>query len=332
MAQKLTLYPIYRLADNSDDTPFNTSLLPFKLLDDLAVEEVIALFDDNTFFWAKDELGRRDVEALKGVRYEGPDDNGSERLVRTVAAATRLIRPTRQIISLIRGSLTNDGKFDVQQFEHPLDLLEIPEVQKLFHIRAADLDVLKAILPTFLLAMAGEYRKFRMAVDFHEAGYFQDWYWKARFTLWCSAIESLYTSNKREHRGSLVAKERIKWFLGGGTNIYEPGDFPNFMGHQTITIEQVVDDLYTLRNHVAHGDRIPDAFDRSLRQGLRGPLNVMQVLHEATSFIIRKTLLRIIRDNLLNHFMDAASSEAYFGPAGLTLTSLRNQQQSLRVP
>jgi hypothetical protein len=225
----------------------------------------------------------------------------------------------------MRGELMEDGKINVQHFEHPKELLEVPEVQKLFHLRNTDLDLLRTTADKFLRAMAGEFWKFRMAVEFHEAGHFQDWYWKARYSLWCSALEGLFTSQSAEHQGSLVAKERIKWFLGESTSIYEAGDIPSFIRPQPkITVGAVVDDLYTVRNFIAHGDRVPDDFfQRKLRQGVGEDLSVLQVLLEALSFIIRKSLLRILKDNLLNEFANAASSEAYFGAAGITNTALR---------
>lgn len=48
-----------------------------------------------------------------------------------------------------------------------------------------------------------------------------------------------------------------------------------------------------------------------------------QVLFEAQSFIIRESLLRILKDNLLCHCENASASEAYFGNEGLTRKTLK---------
>jgi hypothetical protein len=67
----------------------------------------------------------------------------------------------------------------------------------------------------------------------------------------------LYTSHSFDHQGKLVATERIKWFLGPKTSIYEKGDIPDFILNQpTISIGDVVDRLYDVRNYIAHGDII----------------------------------------------------------------------------
>jgi hypothetical protein len=128
----------------------------------------------------------------------------------------------------------------------------------------------------------------------------------------------------------LVAEERIKWFLGEGTSIYDGGDIPAYIQPQPdITIGNVVEELYALRNYIAHGDRVPNEFyERKLRQGVNGELSLVQVLLEALSFIIRKSLLRIVRDGLLDNFADAEASEGYFDAAGLTNTAIRRRRNS----
>jgi hypothetical protein len=311
-------------------------------VDEVTVEDVRPLFTEETFKWVKHDLGRHDLEDLQRIEHAivhryvdeseadgSPADIESAKLIRNLVACLRLIRPMRQYTGLMRGVL-RDGKIDVRHFEHPRTILEVPEVQKLFHLRNADLDSLKAIAPEVLRAMAGEFWKFRMSVDFHEAGHFQDWYWKARYSLWCSAVEALFTSQAPEHRGSLAAEERIKWFLGEGTSIYDAGDIPAYIRPQpNVTVGGVVDDLYTLRNCIAHGDKVPDEFyQRMVRQGVNGELSLLQVLIEGLSFIIRKSLLRILRDGLLNDFVGAASSEAYFDAVGLTNTAIRRRQNA----
>jgi hypothetical protein len=338
MADKITLYPVFAVADEIDGQPFDQRVLPFVVVDGVTIEDVRPLFTEETFKWVKNELGRHDLEDLQQIEHAivhryveneadgSPADIESAKLVRNLVACLRLIRPMRQRTGLMRGVL-NGGKIDVRHFEHPRSILEVPEVQKLFRLRNSDLESLKAVATEFLRAMAGEFWKFRMAVDFHEAGHFQDWYWKARYSLWCSAVESLFTSQAPEHRGSLVAEERIKWFLGAGRSIYDAGDIPDYIQPQpNITVGEVVEELYTLRNCIAHGDKVPNEFfERKLRQGVNGELSLVQALIEALSFIIRKSLLRILRDGLLNSFADAGASEAYFGAAGLTNGAIRRR-------
>jgi hypothetical protein len=340
MPNHVTLYPIYALAGGGDEQPFDAGVLPFQIVEGVTVEDVRPMFTNDTFGWVRNELGRRDLEELEEVDYAivhrytsdeladgGNSDRDSEKLVRNLNACLRLVRPMRQRTSLMRGELGENGNIDVKHFDHPQELLEVPEVQKLFHLRNADLELFRTVANEFLRAMANDFWKFRMALEFHEAGHFQDWYWKARYSLWCSALEALYTSQSSEHQGSLVAKERIKWFLGENTSIYDHGDIPNYiMPQPNITVGAVTDDIYTVRNCIAHGDRVPDDFfQRMMREGVGGELSVLQVLIEALSFIIRKSLLRILQNNLLQHFADAASSEAYFGAAGLTNAAIRQR-------
>ena len=214
---------------------------------------------------------------------------------------------------------------NINHFQNPVELLEVPEVQKLFQLRTRDAELFRSSASEYLRAMAGEYWKFRMAVEFHDAGHFQYLYWKARYSLWSAALESIFTTRHSEHSGSKVAKERIKWLLGGQMRLYPQGDIPPcFPSAQTnLTIADVLDDLYSLRNYLAHGDKIPDSyFRRILRQGINGDLNVPAVCTEALSFIVRNSLVGIIQRGLLEHFKNANTAEAYFSGNGLTRSAI----------
>jgi hypothetical protein len=340
-----TLYPISWVADAIDDVPFDQGRLPIDIAEGVRIESVREHFRERAFELWSSRVGTIVVDELERVRFAlvhryTPDpivvdgevigeqrrSADSQNLVRMLAACLRLIRPMRQSALMIHGKVRDeDGSFDVGGFDvPPSHLIEVPEVQKLFKLRNQDADDLQILARQFLKGMRGAVWKFRMAVQFHELGHFQVIDWKARFLQWCSAIESIYTTHHPEHQGKLLATSRIKWFLGQNTNIYAPGDLIDLIQDPGITVGQIVDDLYDMRNFMAHGDRIPDPYFRDeLRTGLNGGVKRGEVLLEAASFIVRTSLLKILRDNLLNHFTDAGPAEAYFGAQGLTNTAIR---------
>jgi hypothetical protein len=229
---------------------------------------------------------------------------------------------------MIWGDVREDGTFALEGFNTPMiDLIEVPDVQKLFKLRNCDAEDLRQYASEFIRAMSGEYWKFRMATQFHDLGHFQPLDWKARYLLWCSAIESIHTSHHWDHRGSLVATSRVKWFLGEGTSIYAPGDISTLLTDPQITVGQIIDDLYSMRNFMAHGDRLPDHFFTDTpRVGYNGGVQKREVLLEAASFIVRASLLKILRNGLLDNFADAASAEAFFGSHGLTKSVLQKKR------
>ncbi|MFZ0770361.1 MAG: hypothetical protein WCA49_04195 [Candidatus Sulfotelmatobacter sp.] len=348
MPQNFSLYAIHRVAGGADDEQF-TIALPFDITDGVRIEDISSSLRKGTFDFIKGRMGSDLAAKLESVqyalvhRYEPKpflDEEGnwkgeeifnqeSAKLVYNIAACMRLIRPMRQSAQLMQGAVREDGTFDVQRFDHPLEFHEVPEVQKFFGIRNSDAEELRSRAPGFLHAMGGDFWKFRMAVDFHEAGHFQPWQRKARYILWCCAIESLFTSHNLDHQGSLVAKERIKWLLGEKTSIYAPGDISTLLPQPDVSVGEVLNDLYKVRNFIAHGDRIPDSsFSTPRRQTFGDSVVEFEVLLEAASFIIRSTLLKILREGLLVHFADAAAAEAYFGKAGLTKSKLKKLKKS----
>src|SRR5258707_147797 len=276
MPHHFTLYAIYSLGQH-DEEPFDTEVLPLEIINGVRIEHVAPFLKADTFDYVKLEMGTHPVKQLEGVeyaivhRYEIPANyvygvenqeprEKSEELVRNIAACLRLIRPMRQYALSMHGTVREDGTFDVMGFDHPIGLLETPDNQKLFHLRNQDADALRKYAPLFLQAMNGGIWKFKMAAQFHELGHFQQFDWKARYLLWSSAIESIYTSNNSEHKGTNVAKERIKWMLGENTSVYPPGDLSDLLVDPNITVGSIVVPLYEVRNFLAHGDRIPDKY------------------------------------------------------------------------
>jgi hypothetical protein len=338
--KKIALYPILGVTGDWLDEPFDLRQLPATILPNVTVEDTEALFTKNPFDLWKEYVSKHQLESLQRVRYAlvcryteayGEADfkttKEAETLVRYLGACLRLIRPMVQDASFIKGRLLEDATLYVEGFENPSEH-DVPQVQKLFRLRNADVARLQRLAPMFMAAMNGEFVKFRSAIEFHDWGHFMHLYWKARLSLWCSAIEALYTSNSREHKGSFVATERIKWFLGPTTPIYEAGDIQDGQADVRLTIGDVVNDLYDLRNVVAHGDRTPARFFDEARTDYGESINLATVLTEAASRIIRASLLRILEENLLKEFSDGQASELYFGGQGLTRSALFAKAQA----
>jgi hypothetical protein len=340
MENRIALYPILSIARDWDDEPFDRSVLPVQIVPFVTIEDAEPLFREDQFDWLTHYLSKKELDTLESMRdsvaivhryqpdvYDsgrgGEADKKAEMLVRNVAACLRLILPTGQTAGFMRGTVGDDFTLHEDHFESPTAFVNVPNVQKLFSLRNRDVTRLQAAAQKFLDAMTGEYWKFRMSVELHEAGHFSHTYWKARFSLWCSALEALFTSNTPDHKGSLVARERIKWFLGGSTPIYPSGDIPSFDVQSELTVEDIIEDLYELRNSVAHGDKTADKFYKNKRPTLDQPVILVEVLHEATSFIIRASLLKVLDDNLLKHFANGPASDSYFGSQGLTGSVLR---------
>ncbi len=346
--QRFHLYPINWVSDADGIEPnrFDPGILPFDVAEGVRIEQIE--FKPGLFDIYKPRLGNDIIEKLENVhwafvhRYDdaAPGANGewvdsqtynvrSEHLVRGIVACQRLIRPMRQRVLMIQGQIDQNGDFDHVGFDTPPHwMVEVPAAQKLWMLRTCDCHALREHVPRFLQAWTDEIWKFKMAVQFHEMGYFhsnpEDW--KARLMMWASAIESIYTSHSRGHKGSLVATERIKWFLGENTNIYKLGDLTEFEEHIVITVGQIVNAIYNTRNFVAHGDRVPDFYMLStVRNGFGGTGSYIDVLLEAMSFIVRESLLKILRDGLLEHFRGADQAETYFSSHHLTDRELRGR-------
>jgi hypothetical protein len=200
-------------------------------------------------------------------------------------------------------------------------------------VRTSDLDDLRFYAPHLIQAFKDQRWKLIMAIDMFQSGFFQHSYWKLRFFMWTAALEALFTSHTSEkHRGSLVAKERIKSLLGPKTLIYPAGELSEYDTDPKHTIEDVLDEIYCLRNHLAHGDMVPNYyFQTPGRIGINGSYCKRETLAEACSSIVRQCILRILKDGLLPHFTNDVTASSYFSSLGLTKDILTKAQKAAGI-
>ena len=152
MEDRIALYPIPGIAHAGDYDPLDVSALPTQIVPGVTVEDTSSILTEDAFDWLESEIGRSDLQAMRAVRYAivhryrpqyldvgGEADKNAETLVRELSACLRLIRPMRKRASFIRGTVQSDGKLRVGRFEHPSELIDLPDVQKLFVLRNSDL-------------------------------------------------------------------------------------------------------------------------------------------------------------------------------------------------
>ncbi len=308
-----------------------------ELLSGLTVEDVSPLITDETFsLWTKDCYVSRDAaEALRGVRYAivnryvSPTqrhlelDRQSTELVNMAVACLLLVRPTRRSRAMnVPGIIKDNGTLDPHGFSASHEAADVPEVQKLFTVRNQDIDFLRAILPEFIQLyqksnggkLFDGYEPLRMAIQLYEQGYALT-HWKPRHILWWSAIEALYGSNEN------AAKARIYALFGSGNllagskcPIYEKGDIPScyYPSPESIhTLGTMVPLVYSVRNASAHGQRVPDSNFAQVAHPF-GQAIAIDVLAEAATFIIRKTVTEILKRGWREKFKDVKARECFW--------------------
>jgi hypothetical protein len=347
---RFSFYPIERIEQGAhrggaDDDDFDPAILPFDLGNEITLEDVSALIPADEFDCYKPGMGSHAHDHLERIKYalvhrfseytfdestqklqsEDKQVFRSRRIIRETAACLRLIRPTSQYLHLFEGRIGDDGMFCQIGLDTPVDYIANPINQRNFGFRTKDAESLRRFAPLFHKGMEGEFWKFRMSVNMHESGCFQNNDWKAKFFLWTTAVEALFTT--QANQGSLVASERIKFLLGANTSIYPPGELVWIYPNPNLTVGDVVGELYCLRNHIAHGDRVPAYYFQ--KEGRPSPMYGgdriprSEMLFEAMSFIIRHSLLSILDGQLIDHFKSNTAADAYFGSHGLTKKALQ---------
>lgn len=329
-------------------TPINAGIIgldedpivgPYDILpsEKLTIENVSHLITEKTFALWKSDCGvsKRTAQSLDSLKFaivhrrssSSPSDDGllspSFSLIGSAASCLSLIRPTRKSrVRDIRGVIKADGTFDAVGFGMLEDLADVPEIQKIFGVREKDIRLLTSILPEFMQlyqtdddGKMQDYEPLRMAVQLYGEGYALS-YWKARHILWWSAIEALYGSNE------VAAMARIYAFFGNknlidGYNcpIYEKEDIPSYFyasPDSLHTLGKMVPLIYEVRNDSAHGQKVPDVhfvpIPHPLGQGVVG----LEGLAEAATFIIRKTVIEILKRGWREKFKDRDTRDDFW--------------------
>lgn len=313
---------------------------PYRILasENLTIEDVSDLIKPDTFsLWKKEcHVSKRTADSLDSVKFaivrrhrspnsgDGGLETRSTLLIDYAASCLALIRPTRRSRAMhIRGVMKQDGSFDPYGFSARENLADVPEIQKLFVVRDQDVQLLTTVLPEFIQLyqkdehgkLKADYEPLRMAVQLYGEGYALS-YWKARHILWWSAIEALYGNCED------AAMARIYAFFGNKNlvdgykcPIYERGDIPSCFYPPTDSLHplgKMVPLIYDVRNASAHGQKVPDLHfvpvPHPLGQGVVG----LDALAEAATFIIRKTVIEVLKRGWRDKFKDRAAREDFW--------------------
>ena len=330
IVRKVTVTPVFGIVDEfMDGETFPARDLPFEVGPGVFLADVHEQMKSADYsLWARDYLSKEDVKELQGWHYalvhyfdaeeyltSKPEEDSRE-LVHRVFVALRLVRPSWVPYQYLRAVVRPDGSFHPGGFSKAEGRLTVSSCDAANSIRKRDAQLLRTIVPTLLRTYETDCAPVKRAIRILELGYISEFF-DVKQLIWATALDGLFTSAK--HWGSELASRRIQHLIGPDTRVYEQADFASYMLVPSLTIRQVVPDIYKLRNRFAHGEWVPKEFlDRPGYSGKAGQnLNYADVLLEATGIILRMSLTRILRENLLEIFRTKSALDWYFSRVGL---------------
>lgn len=329
--RKITVTPVSGVSDPlRDGEPFPTSDLPFEVYPGVFLADVHEHVRNADYsLWARDFLSQEDVKKLQAWQYalihyfnaeeyltSRPDET-SKMLVQRVFLGLRIVRPSWTPYQYLRAVVQPDGNFAPGAFSPALrSRLTVPSCDAVNHIRRKDAELLRTIMPALIEAYDTKCEPVSRAMRIFELGYISQSL-DVKQLMWVTALDALFTSAR--HWGSDLAIRRIQNFIGAESRIYDLVDFPSHVTVPSFTVGDVARDVYKLRNKFAHGEWIPKEYlDRPGYRGKDGsPLSYADVLLEATSIILRMSLIRILKDDLLEVFRSKDALDWHFSRHGL---------------
>lgn len=245
---------------------------------------------------------------------------------RCLAIAFQLVKPTSDFLNLwmqLDGSGTTEVATrevsDLGQRIGPEPYLSYQQHNCLTEGDVMRASVLMPSLNTALQLGNGSWMHPRLAIHralvFFCQGYTVSHRDLKRF-LWAAGLDCLYASKlDRKKQGSREIGRRMCTFLGANLKLYE-ADTVAVPAHQDQRnrkmVQDVVPDIFKLRNALAHGLSIPDAGwlsgqDQPVESGYA------YQLIEQTEIALRLTLIKLLENqSLFDIFSDASRLDAYF--------------------
>lgn len=299
----------------------------FDLGSGIAVERLKPLLDAaDLWVWKHNagvdeikEIGEWDICLVHRYPWEpgtGEPDEASLRLLAYVLAHLRVINPHRDSIDdYIQLEETSSRKINAfrcgKAATRPNRFLCDCENLN-WGIKRVDLTALQKWLP-WIVNFATNWESYYplwISLYFCEQAYLGGHNFRTAHLFRVMALEALFCSETSFGKKALT--KRIPKFLGAGIDLYGPYFVDYFsLPRMELTVD-LIKDVYTLRNKIAHSDSLPlDWKTRIVRPGLNEGITYAGQLLEAALSIGRQSWLKIVNDNLQSIFSEKSKMEAF---------------------
>jgi hypothetical protein len=278
------------------------------ILSNVAVEAMDRLLTPANFSVWQDQIAPRSLKSLSSARLAlvhrfssagpiGRDEEESRALLFRVFTCLRLLKPTRAEFAVVQLKFTEDGRSDVFKVEEPPQApLNVPMSEAINMFSAADIGELAHKIGPFLRGLDTAPDSLRRAIRFLNIGYQGIHDPVIQIITWLMGIESVFNDASHEPPPRDELLRRIMTSVGPDSDVYEGSEMRDYLGPSTLTVRDVVSDLFDLRDRFVHGMWIPDEWKNRVGHGTPGGTAVpyADVLREAASYVLRRSILNAV--------------------------------------
>lgn len=340
----ISLLPIDTSWSRQEIGEHNSAQLPLQLVESVFIEDVTDIMQQASFIW-KRYISEQELESLKHVRYaivhhfevrsedlhRRPEDEKAKNLLYKLYLGLKTIRPTRSRFQVFIFNL-DDAVPRTPRWERNDHNTILCDYEDGRLIQWTDIREMVSSASAILQALGEPTSPISQAIQSLEIGYRSDWL-NVRHLLWVVGLDALFTSNEWQNRSAEVSIDRICNFLGSRFRIYAEQETAEYgvSPLPVTTLCEVLEDIYRLRNHFAHGTW-PDKHwaGKSCRRSadFSRDISHAEVLSEAASVCLRGCLRKIFGESqLINLFREKNKMNAHFSSKGLA----RKKKQKAEV-
>jgi len=259
------------------------------------------------------------IHRYEGGATSGADEKDSVNFLGYVIAHLRLLAPNRTTVAdrihLVQNHSSELSAYSISKAPFGLQI-NLSDCEKvILGIKLDHLDTLKAWMP-WISEFCKNWEKFYplwVSLHFAEKFYTEWESFRVRHIFRVMALEALLCADK--DFGQLCLRAKLPKFLGWRSDLYKSyrnEQITYFFDKLPLT-DKIIEDIYTLRNKVAHGDRIPKDWQKKYRSGFcDGDVSYAGVLTEAAGSMLRSVWLKILNENLQDTFGDKKKMQKFF--------------------
>jgi len=233
----------------------------------------------------------------------GNAENASSNFLGYVIAHLRLIAPNRTSRNdELYLQVTRPGELDpLRCSKSPFwPQIHLTDCEKVIcGVTLKHLETLKLWMP-WIVEFCNDWRSHYplwVSLDFLEKFYLEYTSFRARHLFRVMALEALLCSEHDKDYGRQALKSKIPKLLGWHFDLYGPYQNDSIASRlpELALTDNLIDDMYTLRNKVAHGDQMPPDWLKKYRSGfVDEDVSYASVLCEAAGSMLRLIWLKII--------------------------------------
>jgi hypothetical protein len=300
---KIVLVPLHSVE------PTVAGDLPIELTHEVFVRNTAGWLDEKHFELWRDYVSIAERRTLAGAnvglvcefRDDSRGDDAADQahdLLSKLFILFRIVNPTRSRFSAVY--LTRKPSEEIEVFrlsQGSASPINVPPSQTVNSLSSLNLRLGRELVGQFLAIATNGPERLRRAIRYYEEGYADIRDPVLQFVTWTMGISSILgRENQAVHQKEI--KGAVSQYVPIDSQIFRESPLNEFVKFPVLTVGDVIEDVWRLRDSFVHGSWIPpDLLHKTTYVAMSNEVVIYpDILRDAASFVLRKILLFFLQN------------------------------------